>query len=120
MKAGWVILLACASVSAAVRADGTFNAVFVGAATDVSEIAVTENGKQISIPVTDPVVKGQIKDRFQPGDRLTIAVAGNAVQSIGPQTVHIGQMDRVLVLAGCLAVHLLFGVLLLGRDSSGW
>jgi len=115
VRIGAVLLFTVAQLAAAVRADGTFHAVFRGAAADISSIAVSENGKpQITLPVTDLVVRAQIKDHFQPGDRVTIAFAANAVQEVGPEVVHISQTDRIWVLLGCLAAHLIFGFIFLG------
>jgi len=116
LKLAFLILLTAATVPAAVRPDGTFHAMYRGAASDLTSIAVTEGATpEISLPVTDPAVRSQIKDRFVPGDRLTITVAHGAVEQVGPETVRINDTDRVLVLAGCLAVHLGFGFLVLGR-----
>jgi hypothetical protein len=109
-------LLTTASLAAAVRPDGTFHAAYRGAAADFTSIAVSENGApQIILPVVDPAVRAQIRDQYQVGDRLTITFAGNTVQQAVPEVIRINQMDRVWVLGACLLVHLLFGVLLLGK-----
>jgi hypothetical protein len=101
---------------AAVRADGTFHAVYRGAAVDYSSIAVSENGApQVILPVTDAAVRAQIKDRYQAGDRLTITFAANSVQQVLPEVVQVTLTDRLLVMAGCLVVNFIFGVVLLGK-----
>ena len=117
MKLAFVILWMAATLTAAVRADGTFHAMYRGAASDLSSIAVTEgSAPEVSLPVTDPAVRAQLKDRFQFGDRLTITFTKGAVEQVGPETVSITDTDRILVLGGFLAVHLVFGFLLLGRN----
>lgn len=116
MRIGLVLLLAAGCLAAAVHPDGTFHAVYRGAAADFTSIAVSEGGApQEILPVTDPAVRAQIKDQYQVGDRLTITMAGYTVQQAAPEVIRINQMDRVLVLGAGLAIHLIFGILLLGK-----
>jgi hypothetical protein len=116
VRTGLVLLFTAVSVMAAVRADSTFHAAYRGAAADFSTIAVSENSApQIILPVADLAVRAQIRDQFQPGDRLTITFAGNTVQQAVPQVVQVTLTDRLLVLAGCLAIHFIFGIVLLGK-----
>ena len=117
MRIGLVFFFTAAQLAAAVHPDATFHAVYKGAAADFSSIAVNEKGSpQISLPVPDPAVRAQIKDQFEAGDRITVTFAGNAVQQVIPETIAVGQTDRVFVLAGWLLVHIIFGFILLGKD----
>ncbi|MBS1859843.1 MAG: hypothetical protein JST11_31020 [Acidobacteria bacterium] len=114
MRIATLLLLAALNLVAAVRPDGIFHAVYRGAAADFSTIAVSEHGSpDISLPVTDPAVRAQIKDRFEPGDRLTVTFNGGVVQQVDPETVPITITDRLLVLAGFAAVQLAFGLVVL-------
>jgi len=117
VRIGLVLFFTAARLAAAVHPDARFHAVYKGSAEDFSSIAVTEKaGPQISLPVPDPAVRAQIKDQFEPGDRITVTFAGNAVQQVIPETIAVGQTDRALVLGGWLLVHIIFGYLLLGRN----
>ena len=115
-----IFLFAASLPGAAARPDGVFNAVYRGASADWSSVGVSEKGgPQLSLPVTDPAVQAEIRDRYQAGDRITVTLTGGVVQQITPETVQVTLTDRLLVLGVCLAVHLIFGFIVLGSRFKG-
>jgi len=117
MRPAVALLFAMAAARAVpAHPDATFHALYLGSAENTASIAVQENGKpQISLPVPDPAVQSQIKDKIQPGDRVTLTVNAGSVVQIGPETVQVSAWDRIVTIAGCLAIHVIFGFVLLGR-----